>query len=207
MVSEDIDRTMPRLLIFSDIHNDARALNSLMDIEADYYFAAGDLVSWARGLDKMAEPMKRRAGRVYVLPGNHESEQDIADFCARHGFVNFHDGTLEIAGTHVAGLGYSSPTPFKTPGEYSEEEMAARLEKVAALKPLVLICHAPPLDTDLDRIKQGLHGGSRAVREFIEKNQPTHFFCGHIHEAEGAMIQMGATRAQNVGKKGYLLEV
>ena len=53
---------MPRALIFSDIHNDAQALEKLMDIEADYYFAAGDLVSWARGLDKMGEIMKRRAG-------------------------------------------------------------------------------------------------------------------------------------------------
>ena len=79
---------MTRLLIFSDLHNDVRALEKLMDIEAGYYFAAGDLVSWARGLDKMAEPMKRRTGRVYVLPGNHESERDIAEFCERHGFVD-----------------------------------------------------------------------------------------------------------------------
>src|SRR5665213_38472 len=198
---------MPRVLIFSDIHNDRQALQSLMNIDADFYFAAGDLVSWARGLDKMAEPMKRRAGQIYVLPGNHESERDIADFCERHGFVNFHGGTLEIAGKHVAGLGYSTPTPFDTPGEYSEEEMATRLQKFATLAPAVLICHAPPLDTDLDRMRTGLHAGSRAVREFIEKYQPAYFFCGHIHEAEGVVIQMGATRAQNVGKKGFLLEL
>jgi Icc-related predicted phosphoesterase len=85
--------------------------------------------------------------------------------------------------------------------------MAARLEKLAAFNPQVLVCHAPPLETDLDRIRPGLHAGSRAVRDFIEKHQPGHFFCGHIHEAEGAVIQMGATRAQNVGKKGYLLNI
>jgi len=198
---------MPRLLIFSDIHNDVRTLEKLMDIEADYYFAAGDLVSWARGLDKMAEPMKRRAGHVYVLPGNHESERNIADFCEKYGFFNFHGGTLETGGKRIAGLGYSTPTPFDTPGEYSQEEMALRLSKLAEAKPLVLICHAPPLNTDLDRIRTGLHAGSRAVRDFIEKHQPEYFFCGHIHEAEGAVIQMGATRAQNVGKKGFLLEL
>lgn len=198
---------MTRALIFSDIHNDARALEKLMDIEADYYFAAGDLVSWARGLDKMGEILKRRAGRVYVIPGNHESEADIATFYDRHGFVNFHGGTLEVGGMHFAGLGYSSPTPFDTPGEYSEEELALRLAKFAGRKPMVLICHAPPLNTTLDRIKDGLHGGSRSVREFIEKNQPEYFFCGHIHEAEGVVEQMGATRAQNVGKRGYLLEL
>src|SRR5580692_4192731 len=118
---------MPRLLVFSDIHNDRQALQSLMNIDADYYFAAGDLVSWARGLDKMGEILTRRAERMYVLPGNHESEQDIATFCARYGFINFHGGAIEVAGTHIAGLGYSSPTPFKTPGEYTERELAIHL--------------------------------------------------------------------------------
>ena len=198
---------MPRALIFSDIHNDSKALEKLMDIEADYYFAAGDLVNWARGLDKMGEVMKRRASQLYVIPGNHESARDIESLCARFGFHDFHGQTMEIGGMHVAGLGYSSPTPFDTPGEYSEEEIAERLKKFADLKPLTLICHAPPLDTKLDRIKEGLHAGSRSVSEFIEAHQPEYFFCGHIHEAEGVVIQMGSTRAQNVGKKGYLLEL
>jgi Icc-related predicted phosphoesterase len=198
---------MERLLIFSDIHNDARALEKLMEMEADYYIAAGDLVSWARGLDKMGEVMKRRTGKVWVLPGNHESVQDISSFCKRFGFNDFHGGTMEVAGVQVAGLGYSTPTPFDTPGEYSEQEMASRLEKFADLKPLVLVCHAPPLNTALDRIKEGLHAGSQAVRNFIEARQPSYFFCGHIHEAEGVVVQMGVTRAQNVGKRGYLLEL
>ncbi len=197
---------MVRALIFSDIHNDGRALEKLMATDADYYFCAGDLVSWRRGLDQMADIMKPRADRMYVLPGNHESENDIAEFCARHGFTDFHGQKLQAGDTWIAGLGYSSPTPFDTPGEYSEEEMASRLEKFAQLKPLVLICHAPPLDTKLDRVHDGLHAGSRAVRDFLEKYRPRDFFCGHIHEAEGVAEQIGETRAQNVGKRGYLLE-
>jgi len=198
---------MTKILIFSDIHNDARALEKLMSVEADAYICAGDLVSWARGFEKMAPLLKPHAERVYVMPGNHESERDIVEFCAAHGFLNFHGKTIELGGARFAGLGYSTPTPFDTPGEYSETEMAARLEKFAPWRPQVLICHAPPLDTALDRVKEGLHAGSRAVREFIEKHQPSYFFCGHIHEAEGKVIQMGATRAMNVGKKGYLLEI
>jgi uncharacterized protein len=198
---------MVKALIFSDIHNDKIALEKLVAIDADAYFAAGDLVSWARGLDKMGEVMKGRRDRVYVLPGNHESASDIAEFCERFGFVDFHGATAEVSGVRFAGLGYSTVTPFDTPGEYSEEEIAQRLEKFAAWKPQVLICHSPPLGTPLDRIKEGLHAGSRAVREFIEKHQPAHFFCGHVHEAEGVVIQIGATRAMNVGKKGYLLAV
>jgi len=198
---------MTKILIFSDIHNDTRALEKLLGTEADAYICAGDLVNWGRGLDKLAPLLAPKAERLYMMPGNHESERDIADFCARHGFINFHGATAELGGVRFAGLGYSTPTPFDTPGECSEIEMAARLAAFVEYKPQVLICHAPPLDTALDRIKEGLHAGSSAVRDFIEKHQPPHFFCGHIHEAEGVVVQMGATRAMNVGKKGYMLEI
>ncbi len=199
---------MSRFLIFSDIHNDVNALQRLLAVDADAYFCAGDLVSWARGLDKMAVSFARRpAESIYMLPGNHESASQIEDFCARHGFVNFHEKMAEIGGVRVAGLGYSMITPFDTPGEYTEEQFAERLSRFAEYKPQVLVCHSPPLNTPLDRIKEGLHAGSRAVREFIEQYQPGHFFCGHIHEAEGFVLQMGATRVMNVGKKGWLLEI
>jgi Icc-related predicted phosphoesterase len=81
------------------------------------------------------------------------------------------------------------------------------LQRFGEFSPLVLICHAPPYRTALDRVRPNLHAGSRSIREFIERHQPDYFFCGHIHEAEGVVIQMGKTRAQNVGKQGYLLEL
>jgi hypothetical protein len=196
-----------KLLIFSDIHSNHQALERLMAIEADYYFAAGDLVNWGRGLEACGKILMKRAGKVYVLPGNHESETQIATFCTQFGFENFHGQTLEIGGYHVAGLGYSSPTPFNTPGEYSEDELSTRLSRFEKLNPLVLICHAPPFDTALDSIREGVHGGSRSVRDFIDRHQPEHFFCGHIHEAEGDEITIGKTKAVNVGKRGYLLEL
>ena len=196
-----------RLLIFSDIHSSDQALERLMAIEADYYFAAGDLVNWGRGLEACGKILKKRAGKVYVLPGNHESETQIATFCTEFGFENFHGQTLKIGEHHVAGLGYSSPTPFNTPGEYSEAELAARLSRFEKLNPLVLICHAPPFDTALDRIRDGVHGGSRSIRDFIDRHQTGHFFCGHIHEDEGVEIAIGKTKAVNVGKRGYLLEL
>ena len=196
-----------KLLIFSDIHSNHKALERLMATEADYYFAAGDLVNWARGLEQCGEIMQPRGERVYVLPGNHESAPQIATFCAQFGFHNFHEQTIRIGQHHVAGLGYSSPTPFNTPGEYSEAELAERLAHFESLNPLVLICHAPPHGTALDRVRDGVHAGSRSVRDFVDRRQPDYLFCGHIHEAEGVEIALGKTKAVNVGKRGYLLEL
>ena len=72
---------------------------------------------------------------------------------------------------------------------------------------LIMICHAPPYNTELDRVQEGVHAGSRSVQQFIESSQPEYYFCGHIHEAEGREIRIGKTVARNVGKKGYLLEI
>lgn len=196
-----------KLLIFSDIHNDWKALERLLAIEADYYIAAGDQVTWAKGIERAGEILAQRGDKVYVLPGNHETAEMVAGMCARHGLHDFHGRHIIAGKWQVAGLGYSSPTPFHTPGEYSEAQIAERLAKFASLTPLVLVCHAPPYDTALDQVRAGLHAGSKSVREFIEEYQPEHFFCGHIHEAEGKEIAMGRTRAKNAGKAGHLLEL
>jgi len=164
-------------------------------------------VTWAKGIERCGEILKSRGDKVWVLPGNHESASQVAAMCEKNGLHNFHEQHFEVGRWHVAGLGYSSPTPFDTPGEYSEPEIAQRLLPFEALDPLVLICHAPPYGTKLDQIRPGLHAGSRSILEFIQRKQPAYFFCGHIHEAEGVVEQFGVTRAQNVGKAGYLLEL
>lgn len=196
-----------KLLIFSDIHSDARALERLMATDADYYFCAGDLVNFSRGLDAMGEILRKRGDRVYVIPGNHESSQQIAEFCARFGLNDFHGKQIEIGGFHVAGLGYSNRTPFDTPGEYTEEELAERLHAFDGVKPMIAICHVPPYGTMLDRITNLRHAGSKSMREFLQREQPRYFFCGHIHEAAGAQEKLGETSAMNVGKRGYLLDL
>lgn len=195
-----------KLLVFSDIHADYTALERHMAVEADAYVAAGDLTSWGRGLDRCGEILAKRAGRVYVLPGNHESERQIADFARSFGLSEFHGRSFAADGYHVAGLGYSNPTPFHTPGEYSEDEMARRLAPFAGLERLVLICHCPPFGTGLDCVRPGVHAGSHAVREFIERHQPALFISGHIHEAEGREMLLGATRCFSAGKRGRLLD-
>jgi Icc-related predicted phosphoesterase len=196
-----------KLLIFSDIHEDWLALERLMNQEADFYVAAGDLANWGRGLEKAAPILAKRRDRVWLLPGNHESDTAMAAFAEQHGFRDLHGASLELGGYHVAGLGCSNPTPFNTPGEYTESQLAERLAPFGGLKPLILICHCPPKNTELDQAGKGEHYGSSAVKDFIDEHQPTYFFCGHIHESAGVHVTLGRTLAWNVGKKGHLLEI
>ncbi|MCC6591433.1 MAG: metallophosphoesterase [Bryobacterales bacterium] len=196
-----------KILLFSDIHGDLARLKKLMETEADHYIAVGDMVTWRKGLDAVGHILAAKKDQVWILPGNHESESDIATLCERHGLKPFHGKTFEAAGYTVAGLGYSNPTPFHTPGEYSESEIATRLEPFAGTKPMILVCHCPPKDTALDRAAENQHFGSTSIRHFIEREQPQWFFCGHIHEAEGQKVKLGETTGVNVGKRGYLLEL
>jgi Icc-related predicted phosphoesterase len=195
-----------KVLVFSDIHSDARALAKLVATPADYYFCAGDLVNWGRQLDVMGEILKPLGDKLYVIPGNHESSAQITDFCARFGFHDFHGQHVELGGFRFVGLGYSNPTPFDTPGEYSEEQLEEKLHAFDGLAPTAAICHAPPYGTMLDRITNLKHAGSRAIREFMQREKPRYFFCGHIHEAAGMTEKLGETSAMNVGRKGYLLD-
>ena len=199
-----------KILFFSDIHSDLKALEKLLDQDADYYFCAGDLVSWARGFDKAGELLRRRAGRVFIIPGNHESTRDIESFCETYGLENMHARSRQFGKIHLAALGYSNPTPFNTPGEYTEPELASHLEAFAQLDPLVLVCHCPPKDTPLDQGFGGRHFGSFSIASFINRVSPRYFLCGHIHEAEGVQANLGSegkTIGINVGKRGYLLDL
>jgi Icc-related predicted phosphoesterase len=47
----------------------------------------------------------------------------------------------------------------------------------------VYVMHAPPFQTNLDKLFDGRWIGSRAIRAFIEKNQPYLTLHGHIHES------------------------
>ena len=75
-----------KVLIFSDIHGDTRALEKLIAQPADIYIAAGDLSTFGKDLDRCGEIMKPLGEKVWVLPGNHESHDDTRAFCERFGF-------------------------------------------------------------------------------------------------------------------------
>jgi hypothetical protein len=200
-----------KILIFSDIHGDLRALERIVERPADLYIAAGDLATFGKGLDRCGEILKPLGAKLWVLPGNHETHDDTRALCERFGFIDFHrqirrlpDANGEL---HWAGLGYSNITPFDTPGEYSEEEIARALSAFDGIHPLYLVVHFPPSGTKLDEYAPGKHAGSPALREWVQRARPPYLFCGHIHETAGLSDSLGTTQCINVGKQGYEVEV
>ena len=159
-----------KLLIFSDIHNDWKTLERLLAIEADYYIAAGDQVTWAKGIERCGEILQTRGDKVYVLPGNHESADQVAAMCARHGLHNFHERHIQVGRLARGGTGLLQPHARSTPPANTASRRSPSASSASpSFDPLVLVCHAPPYGTALDQVRPGLHAGSRSVREFIER--------------------------------------
>jgi Icc-related predicted phosphoesterase len=200
-----------KILIFSDVHGDVGAIERIIEQPADIYIAAGDLATFRRGLDSCGQALGPLGERLWLLPGNHETHDDTRALCQRYGFVDFHRQVRAVESasgiTHWAGLGYSNVTPFDTPGEYSEEEIAQALAAFDGIQPLYLVVHFPPWNTKLDEFSPGKHAGSPTLRAWVERAQPVRLFCGHIHETAGLTTRLGSTQCLNAGPQGCLVEL
>jgi Icc-related predicted phosphoesterase len=68
----------------------------------------------------------------------------------------------------------------------------------------ILVIHAPPYETALDCLYDGRPVGSRAVRRYIEENQPLMTLHGHIHESPAVSgkywQKLGQTLCLNPGQ-------
>lgn len=196
-----------KVFVFSDTHRDFKRLREIVALDADRFVCAGDISNFGSGIDESGEILGPLSSRLLILPGNNETHADVQKLCRRYGFVDFHGQTLQFSSHVLAGLGYSTPTPFGTPGEMDESEFERLLLKFEGLQNLILITHGPPHGTDLDRVWGMRHVGCRAIREFVLREKPLLNLCGHIHETEGVVAKLGSTDCQNVGKRGRLLEL
>lgn len=119
-------------------------------------------------------------------------------------------------------VGYSTPTPWDTPREATEDQLTRLIDASVARVPDPARCvfnlHVPPLDSGLDRcVKLDAStdpptpitmagrpvfsgAGSRAVRDAIQTYQPLVGLHGHIHESPG-QITYGRTRCFNPGSE------
>lgn len=191
-------------IVVGDIHENLGNFARIPELaRAEGVIVSGDLTNGG-GAKKAAKILTglRAAGKpVFAQIGNMD-KADVNDFLSGEG-VNIHGSTREIAAdTVIFGVGGSTITPMKTCSEFPEEAYAAWLAdewRAAKDYPVrILISHNPPKDTKCDAINESLHVGSRAVREFIEREQPEICVCGHIHEGR-AVDNIGKTTIVNPG--------
>lgn len=192
------------IVSFGDIHMSLRNIERLAPElrVADLVILSGDLTNFGGAQDaaRVLEATQRHARAVLALSGNLD-HLEVIDFLRTRG-ISLHGESRRIGDLGIFGCGGSNVTPFRTPTELSEEEIAALLERgyaeVADAPRVLMVCHTPPAQTTTDRIASGQHVGSPTVRAFIEKHQPDVCITGHIHESAG-IDHLGRTTVVNAG--------
>jgi len=158
--------------------------------------------------------------QCYMMLGNDDFD-DLGELLRGSDTVtNAEDGIVELPdGFEMASFGYSTPTPWNSPRELPEPEIASRLEEIVGQlrdpEQAIFNFHCPPYGTHLDQAPMldsefrprvdatGLKVGpvgSTAVRETIERAGPMLGLHGHVHESPAAQ-KLGRTLCVNPGSE------
>jgi Icc-related predicted phosphoesterase len=171
-----------------------------------------------RWLDFAHDKLAGSGIKCFVMPGN-DDEWDIDDVLeqASDPVVSCGERVVRVDGYQMLSCAWANPTPWDSPREVPEDELAEKLEKLAAELdpdvPTIFNLHCPPYDSGLDLapeltddlrvVREGgeprmVPVGSVAVREFVERHRPVLGLHGHIHESRGA-TEIGRTLCVNPG--------
>ncbi len=173
-----------------------------------------------RWFDVAEERLRGSGIACYMAPAN-DDPYFIDPLLARATAVRNPAGQVtELPlGWSMVTVGESNPTPWASPRELPEPELARRIEAETAKLPgmdrAVFNLHVPPKDSQLDtapllddELRPVVMGGvavvagvgSTAVREAIERHQPPLSLHGHIHESRGS-ARLGRTTCLNPGSE------
>jgi uncharacterized protein len=158
--------------------------------------------------------------QCYFAPGNDDPifVDDILRSSAT--VINPEEGQVDLGdGYTMVSVGYSNKTPWDSPRELPEDELASYISRQAAslgnTDRAIFNFHVPPKETPIDQallldaeFRPVMKGGSpvvagvgsSAVRDALEKYQPMLSLHGHIHESRGE-ARIGRTLAINPGSE------
>jgi Icc-related predicted phosphoesterase len=198
-----------RMLALSDIHGKISSLSGIMAAvlpsqKIDLITISGDISNFGTELDlRQILGVVEKSGIpfCYILgncdPPEHRDGVGVKGKCLQ-------SSCTDLPGLRIVGAGASTATPFGTPFEMSEDEIADTLLRnrahCTAPEPeaLMFMVHNPPAGSTIDRTMFGQHVGSRRLKDLILEHSPTLVQCGHIHEGTG-IEQIGRSVAFNPG--------
>jgi Icc-related predicted phosphoesterase len=180
------------------------------------------LASWI----DLAETRLKGSGVKCFMMGGNDDEPEVLELLKdtpTESIVFCEDKEVQVDDHHtMITIGFSNPTPWKTPREVDDEDLGTMIEgladKVADTEHAIFNLHVPPVDSTLDTcpmldwstdpptqiVKAGqavMHGaGSKSVRRAIETHQPLLSLHGHIHES-GGVVKIGRTTSVNPGSE------
>jgi Icc-related predicted phosphoesterase len=196
-------------------------LRSLADPKLrDELFKEVMLTDLRRWLDIAEEKLKGTGIRCFISPGNDDI-WEVDEILKSQSIVEVPDGhRIVIDDEHeMIGVGWSTPTPWHTERECTEEAYAKKIDRLVTqvehMETAIFDFHCPPYGTGLDNapaLSDDLKAktilgqpdmqpvGSHAVRDAIQEYQPLLGLHGHIHESKG-LVRLGRTLCVNPGSE------
>lgn len=189
--------------------------------------------SIARWMNLAEERLSGSVVECYISPGNDDPPA-IDAILSRGGLVvNPEERVVLLRGEwEMISCGTTNITPWHSPREESEEQLEARLDKLARQvknqAKAIYNIHVPPYNTSIDRAPkldsnlkpivipggvQQIPVGSTATLNIIKRYQPMLALHGHVHESKGN-ARIGRTLCLNPGSeygegvlRGALVEI
>jgi uncharacterized protein len=165
-----------------------------------------------------AQKLKGTDIPLVTVPGNDDF-CEIDDILTQAAHFDFHEMQVcEFKGGYqMLYCGGSTPTPWDTEREYTEEQYVSRfaelLPHVTDMSRCIFNVHVPPFGTALDACSKldknlqvvyemglpaQIHAGCQTLLDVIKQHQPLLGLHGHIHEGR-AKINIGKTICINPG--------
>jgi len=158
---------------------------------------------------------------VFLIMGNDDFRINETILEKDNGNIKYIQGKVEkLHSKHIVGYSFVNPVPFRLKDwekfDDDEKNILQQMDheirtvekatgtikddlndfiKLSNPNKTIYVIHAPPYNAKLDIISSGAHVGSKAVREFIEKQQPYLTLHGHIHESP----KMSGSYADKIG--------
>lgn len=192
------------ILAFVDLHGSDSSFKEIIkkSKKADIIICAGDFTIFGSDEKKIIKKLDTLNKKVLLIHGNHEDEQTTRDVCSKSKNVVFiHKRKFEYEGLYFIGWGG---------GGFSDEEKGfesyLKKWKIEKDDKLILVTHAPPYKTKIDKV-YGENAGCKTFRKFIEKYNPILSISGHLHENSKKVDKINSTLVINPGHDGELLEL
>ena len=199
-----------KILAFTDTHGSLLALRRIEQKtkaqNPDLLVCAGDISIFEHGIIGIARRLNKLNKKIVIIHGNHEDDSTFKKLAKLFKNIIFIHKTHFIC-NNLLFLGYGGGGFSIVDREF--EKISAKFKKIIKQnkdKKIILVTHAPPYKTKLDKLVEW-HCGNKSIRHFVEKNKVDLLICGHLHENFGKEDNIKKTKVMNPGPFGKIVEI
>ena len=194
-----------KILAFSDLHGNKRALNILLQKakHSDIIICAGDISIFSNNLKKIISRFKITKKPLIIIPGNHEHPKELNKINFPF-LINLHKKVHRI--NNILFIGYGTDG-FSLKDKKFEAFINKIKPKIKTNDKVILITHGPSYGTKLDKLPFFGHAGNKSYRKAILQIRPYLSISGHLHENFNKKDKLGKTFLINPGPEGKIINI